>query len=101
MDLIYSFCEKHRILKLDVQYRNDSDLSKFGIPHPNSRSATVKLEIDQSELHNMIELEHNADKMHKELLRNSRTREECPAVQRAYEHYQLLLTLAQKEEDAQ
>lgn len=84
---------------MDVQYRNDIELSRFGVQVPSY--ATVKLEIDQGELHNMIQFEHDAEVLHKEHKRDRHTREECPAMQQAYEQYQLLLKLAQTEEDEQ
>lgn len=92
---IYEFCEKHRIRNLDIKY--SGELSKFGIP--GSGNAMCELEIAQEDLIALIEFEIKAKAIIKHLNEEKELRDKYESVQKAYDEYQLLLAITQKEQN--
>lgn len=92
---IYAFCEQHYIRNLEIKY--SGEMSKFGIP--GSGVAVCEIEIDQEELIKLIEFETKAKSILKLLDEEKELRDKYTAVQKAYDEYQLLLTITQKEQN--
>ncbi len=93
-NVIYEFCNRHNISKLDMRYR-DTELRKFGFSaEPPTVYYTV--EIPDYELQTIAEFDRIWAKMQEE----ERARQANPAVLEAYEAYKLLLNLSQKGSDS-
>lgn len=98
-DHIYDFCQRHSVNKIDIQYRNnDIGLKKFGIVS-DPPAALCKLELPEDSLLEIIELEEKARALIGQATKEEELRALYPSVQKAYEDYQILLRLTNKEQN--
>lgn len=91
---IYEFCKKRRIRNLEIKY--SGELATLGIP--SGGDAICELEIAQDDLIKLIEFEIKAKTIIKHLNQEKELRDRYASVQNAYDEYQLLLAITQKEQ---
>lgn len=90
------FCREYRIEKMSVEYLRN-DLSSYGIEV--SQGALCKLELPYEQLFRLIETQEESTILMLSQVKEKELRNTYESVQTAYNEYQLLLTLTQKEEN--
>lgn len=96
--IVYAFCQEYGIAKLNVEYKTN-ELSRFGINVGVAGEATCKLEMPQDLLYKLIEDQTATKELLEERKQERLLRDKYESVKKAYDEYQLLLTLTQKEQE--